>query len=180
MVVIINHDTDPAHAEDMVCVRVLSSRLVLSRMFLFTLSYVERSPRFTRAARQTFGQQPRHSPSTPACCRTFLTNNFTSTLRISQSVSQLLLSPCRIPTTLNSGRFAKKSPSSLHLYLGLYQVRGRRHQLPNTCKIIELIFPPLPPPVISTSSHHPRQHLLPHGKAILVIFSQSVPDLLVS
>ena len=34
----VGSDTDPAHAEDMVCVRVLSSRLLFSRMFLFTLS----------------------------------------------------------------------------------------------------------------------------------------------
>ena len=46
--------------------------------------------------------------------------------------SQFLLSPCRIPATVNTRRFAKKSPSSLHLYLSLYEVRGRRHQLPNT------------------------------------------------
>ena len=55
---------------------------------------------------------------------------------VSQSVSRFLLSPRSIPTTLNSGRFAKKSSSSLHLDLSLYEVCGRGHQLPNACKVI--------------------------------------------
>ena len=50
------------------------------------------------------------------------------------TLSQFGLSPCSIQTTLNSGRFPEKSSSSLHLDLSLYEVRGRGHQLPDTCK----------------------------------------------
>ena len=64
--------TRPAHAELSVCVSVLSSRLELSRIPRLTLSYVLRSPRLTRAARHTLGQQPRQSPVRPAWCSTLL------------------------------------------------------------------------------------------------------------
>ena len=71
-------------------------------------------------------------------------------------------SPGRVPGPLDPGRLAQHPPPPLHLDLGLDEVGGRGHELPDA------------------PGQHPRHDLLPDGEPVLVILGQLVPDLLVS
>lgn len=58
----------PAQADERPWVSELSFKDVFRRMAPFTVSYVDKSPKLTKAARWTLGQHPRHSPVITVKC----------------------------------------------------------------------------------------------------------------